>query len=305
MKKYKGTFPSASRLCRVHFYVYSPEKPRAVVMLSHGMCEYAERYRDFAQFLCGNDIALVGADHVGHGSSVSHESLRGYFGHKNGYINLVRDLRRMKRITERLFPDVPHILLGHSMGSFLARILLAKYGGDWAAAIFLGTAGELMTGAAARGMIQRIIDRNGDLFRTEPYTELAFGLFNLRTENHRTRYDWLSRDDENVDRFCADPKCNFIFTAAGYRDLLDALICCNSRCVIDSTPTDIPLLFMSGGMDPVGEYGHGVRSACLRYLRHGCEANLRIYREARHELLFELNRKKVMEDILKYIEKRI
>ena len=108
-----------------------------------------------------------------------------------------------------------------------------------------------------------------------------------------------------MDRFNADPLCNFTFTVAGFRDLLNALMCANSDCVIENTPTDLPMLFMSGSMDPVGEYGAGVRAACMRYLEHGCMVNIHIYPEARHEMLFELNRDDVMEDILDFIKDHI
>ncbi len=130
-------------------------------------------------------------------------------------------------------------------------------------------------------------------------------MFNLRTENRRTPNDWLSRVDENVDKFNADPLCNFTFTVAGFKDLLNALMCANSRSVIENTPTDLPILFLSGSMDPVGEYGAGVRAACMKYLEHGCMVNIRIYPGARHELLFELNREEVLRDILNYLNKRI
>ena len=92
---------------------------------------------------------------------------------------------------------------------------------------------------------------------------------------------------------------------AGFKDLLNALMCTNSRCVIENTPTDLPMLFLSGAMDPVGDYGAGVRSACMKYLEHGCRVNIRIYPGARHELLFELNREEVMEDILKFLDSHI
>lgn len=305
MKKITGTFPSTSGLCRVHFYIYTPEKPQAVVMLSHGMCEYIERYHEFAEFLCENDIALCGNDHIGHGNSITDMDMLGYFGHSEGYINMVRDLHRMQRVCSRLFPDIPHFLLGHSMGSFLARIYFAGFPDPWDAVIFMGTAGGAVGAAPLRRALELLTARHGDAYRHKFGTRLVFGLFNLRTENHRTPNDWLSRDDAEVDKFCADPKCSFTFTLAGYRDLLDALRCCNSRAVIGNSPKTVPILFLSGGMDPVGEYGMGVRAAYRRYVKCGCNAGIRIYREARHELLHELNRKEVMEDILVFLNRYI
>lgn len=305
MKKYTGSFPSASGLCRVSFYMYTPEKPKAAVMLSHGMCEYFERYKDFAEFLCRNEIALIGHDHIGHGNSIIDEDMLGYFGEEKGYIHMVQDLHRMKTIMERLLPDIPHFLIGHSMGSFLARIYYSRYRDRWDGVIFMGTGGRMAGSTSLSNVIDRVREAKGSMCRTELGTNLVFGIFNLRTENQRTKNDWLSRDDETVDKFCADPKCNFIFTVAGYRDLLNALLCANSPVVIENTPTDTSILFMSGGMDPIGEYGQGVRNACARYMEHGCDVILRIYREARHELLNELNRDEVMGDILEFLVKRI
>lgn len=301
MKKISGTFPSASGLCRIRFYAFFPDKPKAVLMLSHGMCEYVERYAEFARFLCDNDIALCGSDQLGHGDSVSGSDMLGYFGRKGGYIAMTHDLHRTKLLCEKLFPNIPHFLLGHSMGSFLGRIYLARYRDNFSGAVFTGTAGGLSAAAPARRVIDAVCAKKGEMCRYRFGTQLAFGVFNLRTQNHRTPYDWLSRDEKNVGRFIADPKCNFIFTAAGYKDLINALLCANSRAVFENTPKRLPILLLSGEMDPVGEYAKGARSAAARYAEQGCSVQLKIYHGARHELLFELNKQEVMEDILNFL----
>ncbi len=306
MKKLTGRFPSTSGLCDCRFYIYTPEKPKAAVMLSHGMCEYIERYKEFAEFLCESDIALCGCDHIGHGNSLSEDGTLGYFGHQNGHRRMAQDLHRMKTVMERVFHDIPHFLIGHSMGSFIARIYFARYGDDrWNGAIFMGTAGPFPGAEAIHVHLCKMVIRHGEMWQYKKGEQFALGVFNLRTENYRTPSDWLTRDDKVVDKFRADPKCAFTFTVAGYRDLVSALILANSKCVINNTRRDVPILFLSGGMDPVGEYGFGVRRACSMYLAVGCDANIRIYREARHELLNELNRDEVMSDILDYLIKRI
>ncbi|MBE6889441.1 MAG: alpha/beta hydrolase [Ruminococcaceae bacterium] len=305
MKKINGTFKSASGLCDVHYYFYLPKKPKAAVMLSHGMCEYIERYEEFAQFLCDSDVAFCGCDHIGHGRSIASEDMLGYFGHELGHIRMAQDLQRMKRVMEKKLPNIPHFLIGHSMGSFLARIYFSRCRTDrWSGAIFLGTAGPVSWLGALENHLDNLAVRRGEFWRYTWGMDLALGVFNLRTVNYRTPSDWLTRDDAVVDKFRADPKCNFAFTSIGYRDLITALIFCNSRFVVENTRTDVPMLFMSGGMDPVGEYGYGVRKACRRYKRHGCNARLRIYREARHELLHELNKEEVFRDLLDFIIKR-
>lgn len=305
MRKISGTFPSTSELCDVRFYIYTPESPKAVLMLSHGMCEYIERYENFARFMCENGIAVAGNDHIGHGDSVIDENMRGYFGQERGYINMVRDLHRMRAVLDEKLPEIPRFLMGHSMGSFLARIYLSKYREDkWNAAVIMGTAGGVTGSAPLRKLLDFLERDRGDYYRPR-LGNTVFGLFNRRVGEHRTPNDWLSRDDKNVDKFIGDPKCNFTFTVAGYRDLLNALLCANSAPVIENTPTDIPLLFLSGSMDAVGDYGAGVHKAVARYIDHGCDVDVRIYHEARHELLFELNRDEVMNDILGFLEKRI
>ncbi len=305
MRRITGTFPSTSGLCRCRYYMYLPEKPRAAVMLSHGMCEYIQRYREFAEFLCENSIALCGNDHIGHGNSVSDPDMLGYFGESGGYICMAKDLHRMRFIMEEKLPGIPHFLIGHSMGSFIARIYLSRFDDRWDGAVIMGTAGGLTGYVPLRRLLEALCHTRDSRFRPEFSRRFAFGVFNLRMENRRTSNDWLSRVDENVDKFNADPLCNFTFTVAGFKDMLNALMCSNSPSVIENTPTDLPILFLSGSMDPVGEYGAGVRAACMKYLEHGCMVNIRIYPEARHELLFELNSGEVMRDILEFIEKRI
>lgn len=300
MKKIIRKFPSSSGLCDVRYYIYTPKNPKAAVMLSHGMCDHIERYEGFAKFLCANGVALAGNDHIGHGNSVSDENMRGFFGQERGYINMIRDLHRMKLTLNKRFPDIPHFLMGHSMGSFLARIYLSKYSDSWNGAVIMGTAGGFTGAVPFRRLLDMIERDRGDLYRPK-LGAAVFAMFNRRIDSRRTPNDWLSRDDKNVDKFLADPKCNFTFTVAGFRDMLNALLCSNSKAVIENTPTNVPLLFLSGSMDPVGQYGKGVHTAVMKYADHGCDVNIRIYRGARHELLFELNRGEVMRDIYKFI----
>lgn len=304
MKKITGRFPSSGGLCDIRFYIYEPNSPKAVLMLSHGMCDYIERYEGFAEFLCENGIALAGNDHLGHGNSLLNETTLGYFGQERGYIDMARDLHRMKTVLDERFPNIPHFLMGHSMGSFLARIYLSKYRDRWNGAILMGTAGGVVGSVPLRKLLDFLERDRGDFYRPNVGARM-FDIFCAAIPNRRTPADWLSRDDASVDRFLADPKCNFTFSVAGYRDLLNALLCSNSAAVIENTPTDIPLLFISGAMDAVGQYGSGVKKAARLYTEHGCDVDLKLYPKARHELIFEINRDEVMEDILCFLEKTI
>lgn len=304
MDKRTGRFPSSGGLCDVRFYIYTPKSPRAVVMLSHGMCEYIERYEELAEFLCEHGIALAGNDHIGHGNSLANPDMLGFFGHENGYFDMVRDLHRMKRVVNEIFPNIPHFLIAHSMGSFLARIYLSKYPDRWEGAVIMGTAGGIAGSVPLRKLLDILERDRGDYYRPDVGTKM-FELFNIRVPDRRTPSDWLSRDNDDVDGFLADPKCNFAFTVAGYRDMLNSLLCANSSIVIENTPTNIPMLFLSGSMDPIGQYGKGVQKAAEKYIKHGCKVDIRLYDGARHELLFELNREEVKRDILDFLEKLI
>ena len=300
------TLPSTVPGRTLHGFRCVPEgQARAVLQLSHGMVEYIDRYRPLAEYLADRGILVTGHDHLGHGASIRTKEDYGYFAEPDGNRAVLADLHAVTVLTKELYPNLPYFLLGHSMGSFYARQYLCEYGRERNGAIIMGTAGGVTGSAPLRKLLDILCHSKDSRFRPEISKKLAFGLFNVRFHHRRTPNDWLSRWDENVDRFNADPLCNFTFTVAGFRDLLNALMCANSDCVIENTPTDLPMLFMSGSMDPVGEYGAGVRAACMRYLEHGCMVNIHIYPEARHELLFELNRDNVMEDILDFIRDHI
>ena len=303
---FKSYYPSSDGLHKIAYYVRFPiGTVRGVVQISHGMCEYFRRYADLAEFLTGLGFAVCGNDHLGHGDSVNDSSELGYFSPEHGWENAVEDMYTLTKMMKHNYPDKPYFLLGHSMGSFIARIYLSRFDDRWDGAVIMGTAGGVTGSAPLRRLLEVLTHAKDSRFRPQFSSKLAFGVFNLRFPNHRTNNDWLSRVEENVARYIADPLCNFTFTVAGFKDLLNALMCANSRSIIENTPTDLPILFLSGSMDPVGEYGAGVRAACMKYLEHGCSVNIRVYPEARHELLFELNADEVMNDILAFINKRL
>ena len=160
MKKLHGTFKSSSGLCDVHYYFYVPEHPRAAVIFSHGMCEYIERYDELAQYLCESDIAFCGCDHIGHGNSVESEEMLGYFGEEHGHLYIVRDLHRMKLIAERRLPDIPHFLIGHSMGSFAARTYLSRFNDRLSGAILMGTSGPVAAANALHAYLDLLVRRS-------------------------------------------------------------------------------------------------------------------------------------------------
>lgn len=303
-RKSTGFFDSSNGIDRIAYYIYCPENTavRAVVQISHGMCEYIERYEDFADFLCGNGIAVCGNDHLGHGNSVSSDDELGYFASEMGWTFLPKDLHRMTAIMQEEYGDLPYIMFGHSMGSFAARAYAAKYGRCLDGLILCGTSGGESAADAGLALAKSLSAVKGDHYRSEKIQQMLFGVSNFKVEEKRTEFDWVSRDREIVAKYMLDPKCNFTFTVRGYYDLIMLLEYVSSEDWADKIRKHLPIFLISGDMDPVGGYGKGVRKVYERLTEAGVEnVSMKLYEGARHELINEINRSEVYGDVLDWI----
>lgn len=301
--KTAGTFVSKNGSTEITYYLYEPiSAPRAILQLSHGMAEYIERYEPFIRFLAEHGILVAGNDHLGHGNSVKSKEDYGYFAEKDGYRYLYQDLHQLTEIVTARYPSLPTLLLGHSMGSFVARAYLAEYGDELDAAILVGTSGKnpLVNGGLLLSSLA--MKRSGAKTPSPFLDKMAFGSYNKRFQPQRTSFDWLSGDPLEVDRYLEDPKCGFLFTAGGFHDLFSLLKLVSSDACMDRYPKELPLYFLSGALDPVGNYGKGVQETCYRLKKKGIKTVLlKLYPEGRHEIINELNKSEVYEDILKIV----
>ncbi len=299
-------FTSANGLNRVHGWVYVPDcEPVALLQLSHGMCEYIGRYHWFMEALCEQGFVVFGNDHIGHGESSEAEDY-GFFAEKGGYRHLVTDLHRMSVIVREHYPELPLFLFGHSMGSFVARLYTAKYGEELAGAIYCGTCGPNPVARAGASLAAAVAKFKGARHRSNALTKMAFGGYNNHYAESRTAYDWLTRDEAVVDRYLEDPKCTFLFTASGYKDLFQLVDRCNRKSCFRAVPKDLPVLLIAGDMDPVGDYGKGVLAVQEKLLEQGVQdVSMILYPNARHELLNELNRNEVLEDIRFWLQEQL
>ena len=275
-------------------------------MLSHGMCEYFQRYCGFAEFLCRNGIALVGNDHIGHGNSVSDRDMLGYFGEAGGYMYMVKDLHRMRAILDKKLPDIPKFLLGHSMGSFLLRTYLYTYPADLDAAIISGTGWEKPATIKAGLLLCRIEEKRLGETKTSPVlNSLIFGGYNKVFKPNRTPNDWICSDEQVVDKYQADPLCGFDATVGLTRDMLTGISMNQRKENLEKMDKALPVLFVSGMQDPVGAMGEGVLRCIDAFKRSGMkDVTIRIYPEGRHEMLNESNHEVVYADILRWLEAR-
>lgn len=293
---------SADGAHEVAAYLYVPDAPpRGIIQLVHGMCEYIGRYDAFAQFLTDNGFVVCGNDLLGHGATAKSADELGFFGERDGVRNLVRDLHTMTHTVREAYPGLPLILYGHSMGSLLARCALPEYGGEFDGCVLSGTSGPNPLGGIGRLMCALEIRRLGQRGRSALLSRITFGGYNRKYPHPRTSADWITRDTAVVDRYIRDPLCTFTFTAAGFRDLVAMVNTVSAKGWAGSVPRDLPILLVSGEMDPVGGYGRGVREVARRLKDAGVrDVTLRLYPDARHEMHNELNKAEFGRDVLQW-----
>lgn len=292
--------------CDIHAISWRPKgkkAPKAVIQIVHGMAEYIDRYDDVARYFAEKGYAVYGNDHIGHGLSVNDKYPLGYFGedNKDGAV-FVADVKRLTDIAKRDVPGVPVILFGHSMGSFIAREYIGKHGYGVDAAVICGTSGPIAGVDFAIHLAEKFSAKNpkadGKLLN-----KLAFSTYNLKTR-HYTPFDWLSKDQENVRRYIADPLCGFCFSNRGFYDLLTLNKYIFNKSVIDGCPVELPLFFIAGKDDPVGAYGKGVKKTVQLYRKAGVKTvKMKLYKGSRHEIHNDLDKVDVYNDIIRFIDK--
>ena len=302
VKKSEFAFLSSNGKNTVRGVKYMPEDPKAVVVISHGMVEHLGRYDDFNTYLAENSYAAYIHTHIGHLGSTKFKEDLGYFAPKDGYKYVARDIKRTVERAKKENPGLKVILLGHSMGSFYARVYPSVYPGSIDGLIISGTGGPNDAAAAGLNLVKAMIRVRGDRYRSERVKNMMFGAYLKRIKDPRTPQDWISRDTEIVDRYVNDPGCTFSFTLGGYRDLLEIMILSNSKETYEKTARDLPILIFSGSEDPVGDYGMGVMEVFSTYKKHGFRnVNMKIYPGGRHEMLNEINRSEVYRDVLAWL----
>ena len=298
-------YPSKDGVTQIHAIEWIPEgAARAVLQIAHGMVEFIDRYDRFASFLSGKGFYVVGNDHLGHGKSVVDEDAYGYFAKHDGNFTVLGDMQQLREDTQKKYPDLPYFILGHSMGSFLTREFIEKFGEGLAGAIIMGTGyqpnAKLDAAIALTAVFQRA---NGGHYRSITVNNMALGSYNAAFEPGRTKCDWLTRDEAIVDAYVANPLNQFTFTVNGYYNLFRGMRYCQRQVNLNRIPKDLPILVVSGERDPVGDFGKAPKTVAEIYRRTGIrDVTLKLYPEDRHEILNELDRETVDRDILAWLE---
>lgn len=284
------------------------QKPRAAVQLAHGYAEHIGRYAAFAGKLAQAGIVVYGNDHRGHGKTNGNVGEAICFADEAGFDKVVADMRVLTEIIQAENPDIPLFLFGHSMGSLLTRRYIQLYGDDLAGAVLSGS-GVFSNGLLRLGTVVAVseIKRNGRTHPSRLLDKLVFQNFNRGFKPARTDLDWLSRDPMEVDRFLADPLRGKIGSAGYFHDFFSGLLAMNDSVNIQAIPKNLPLHFISGSADPVGgKFGKSIIQACRAYQQAGLqEVSYKLYEGARHEILNELNKDEVAQDVIEWINARI
>ena len=297
--------PSTRGDTELNCYRWIPEgRVRATVQLSHGMIEHILRYSDFAEFLNSNGIAVYGHDHLGHGNTTPDDL--GFIAETDGDVVIVDDLFEVTKVVESEHPGIPHILLGHSMGSFVARRYITRYGDHLDGAIIVGTGNQSPMSVRFGLFIANYLCRHKGTHYVSPFlNKVILESNDKRFDEPEMRNRWISRDPESVRRYNEDPFCTFRFTSAGFRDLLTMIRRIESGEDFDRIPKGLPIILLSGSDDPIGDFGKGVEKARKALEDAGLRPEMKLYPGARHEILNETNRQEVYSDILAWIEKVI
>ena len=240
---------------------------------------------------------------MGHGKSIGTEGTQGYF--NGGWMAAIEDSYRLLTETRQKYPQLPYVLFGHSMGSFLARTLLEVHPDSGiAAAVICGTGWQpallLRSGLL---MCKLICKKDGEKNPSPTLQNLVFGSYNQRVEHPRTPFDWLNRDKRAVDAYMADPLCGFVASGGLLRDMLGGIAFIQKKENLEKMNRELPVFFIAGGDDPVGNYGKGVRQAAAAFEKAGMKhVSVRVYPLCRHEILNEINKQEIYEDIARWLK---
>jgi len=271
------------------------------------MVEYIDRYHEFAAYLADRGIYVTGHDHLGHGQSVCNAGEYGYFPQPDGNKLVIGDIHRLRTITKEKYPDVPYFMLGHSMGSFLLRQYLTMHAKGLSGAVIMGTGHQPLLILQAGQLVCRLTAAvKGWKYRSQFVNALSFGSFNKKFEPAETPKDWVTSYKPIRDIYVKDPLTSFTFTVGGYYQMFEGMKVLDRKGSVEKIRKDLPVFFVAGQDDPVGDFGKGVQRIYEKYKQAGIkDVSIKLYKDDRHEILNETDREQVYEDLYEWFVNRI
>ncbi|MGV1007666.1 MAG: alpha/beta hydrolase [Dermatophilaceae bacterium] len=292
----------------VDLFLYSWEpddgQPKAIVQIVHGMAEHAARYEHVARALTDAGYAVYANDHRGHGHTAGSVEAMGHLADDDGWHKTTEDLLLVLRRATAEHPGIPVFMVGHSMGAILARTFAITHGRELDGLVLSAAGGDPgLLGRVAQviALVERQV--RGRRTRSPMLDKLTFGSFNSSFKPNRTDFDWLSRDEAQVDKYIADPWCGNISTTGFFVDLLSGVYFVNSSDNIARVPKDLPIYLVAGALDPVGDKTAGVRQTAEQYRHAGVtDVTEQYYEGAHHEIFNETNRDEVIADVVSWLD---
>lgn len=304
------TFNSADGHSVIHCRKWLPEgEPVAVLQLVHGMLEYIERYDEFATFLAERGYVVVGHDHIGHGQSVASNNELGVMTGVHPSDDMVEDIYTHYSMTRKAYPALKYFILGHSMGSYMVRKFLSvksAYIEAMSGAIIMGTGQE--SAATCNGglaVIKLLSIFRGKNFRSTLVRDMSYSAPYKKFDCFGKDYanSWLTKNIEEVEKYYNDKYCTFLFTVNAYKGLVEAVKYVGTAECVSKMRSSMPLLVVSGDSDPVGNLGEGTTAAFEAFKKGGIkDATLKLYKGDRHEILHEMDREQVFQDLYQWLE---
>jgi len=294
---------------KIFVYNWLPDggSVKGVVQIAHGMAETAARYERFAKVLTDNGYIVYANDHRGHGKTAGSLENVGYLADSDGFDWMVKDVYKLTEIILEENKGLPLFLFGHSMGSFVTQRYIMLHGDKISGAILSGSNGpQKLLHKMGVMFAKKEIKKFGRKVKSEKLNNLSFGSFNNAIKDARTDFDWLSRDEAEVDKYIQDPYCGGVFTAGFFYDFLKGYEDLDNPINFNLVPKSLPVYIFSGAMDPVGVMGKGVGKLYQLYKKVGLEnLSFKLYPGGRHEMLNEINRDEVMKDVVNWLDKRL
>ncbi len=282
-------------------YKWHLDNPKAIVVIVHGMAEHSARYDRFAKDLNENGYASVAVDLRGHGKSVE-DGKKGYFVKKDGWRIVLDDIKVLVDFAKESYPDVPVILFGHSMGSIFSRVFMMDYGKEIDVCVLSGVTINKKGLRDIAPLITNIVALFGADKPSSLLNDMSFGEFNKQFEPARTAFDWISRDEDEVDKYIKDDMCGFACTPKLFNDVSKSILYTLKQDNIERIPKDLKTFIVSGEKDPAGSNGYDAKYLYESYKSTGVPVECKVYPDARHELLNEINRDEVTRDIISFLD---
>ena len=302
--QHKSCFITCADGHQMPVYEWLPvSEPDAVLHIAHGMAEYAERYAEIASFFTKNNIALYAHDQRGHGKAVAAVTDQGMV-EDDWFNKQVEDISLLIAFLRNKYPGKKIFLAGHSMGSFICQRYFQIHGKDIDGLILSASNGKsdpLMNAGIAIAWLQ--MKMMGSSLRSNLLNKLSFGKFNSSFKPNRTNYDWLSRNNGAVDKYIADPQCGFICSASFFFYFFNGIKDAFKKENIKNIPAQIPVYAFSGDNDPVGLFGKGFLTLINKWKAAGVkDISYNLYKGGRHEMMNEINRQEVIDDLITWIK---